>query len=87
MMEYRHDRRGIIIYLNQLLICCQFVTYFISESMSVYGRYFVALVSVFSSGLSVWWRLLFQCSAGDRFLVGVVSVIYLSQIDQFPTES
>ena len=58
----------------------------ISESLSVYGRYVVGLLSV-CSGLSVCCRLRVQHFANDRFSIGVMSVIYRSQIGRFHTES
>ena len=55
----------------------------ISESASVYGRYVFGLLS----GLSVCCRLQFQQCANDRFSIGVMSVMYRSQIGRFHTES
>ena len=52
----------------------------ISESVSVYGRYVVGLISVCC-------RLRFQHCANDRFSIGVILVIYRSEIGRFHTES
>ena len=46
-------------------------------------RFIIGLIS----GLSVCCRLRFQHCANERFAVGVVSVIYRSQIGRFHTES
>ena len=50
---------------------------------SVCCRFVIGL----SSGLSVCCRLQFQHCANDRFSIGVMSVVYRSQIGRFHTES
>ena len=53
-------------------------------------RFMVGMLSVcyrLSSGLSVCCRLQVQHCANDRFSIGVMSVIYRSQIGRFHTES